>query len=305
MEVLPPGPVGAATFLTEHLEAEVGPVELLGEGAWSKAYGFAHQGQDLVVRFGRHREDFEKDRRAHAWANGDLPVPEVFEVGPVADGWFALSMRSRGIALEQVDADGWASVLPAVQGMFAALAAIDVPTGTGWGEWGGDGTAPHQTWRAHLLSVAEDPPARRTHGWRRRLASLPDQEVAFSTALGQLEELSQDLPEVRGVVHADLLNRNVLVDGARITAVFDWGCSMYGDPLYDLAWFQFWSPWHPALDVSGLTPSGPDVDRRLCCCLLHIGLAHIAYNAYLGDVEGGGDVAERTLGLALGPPCPT
>jgi aminoglycoside phosphotransferase (APT) family kinase protein len=48
------------------------------------------------------------------------------------------------------------------------------------------------------------------------------------------------------VLHADLLNRDVLVagDGSRLVAVFDWGCSAYDDFLYELAWFTFWVPWH-------------------------------------------------------------
>ena len=46
------------------------------------------------------------------------------------------------------------------------------------------------------------------------------------------------------MVHGDLLNRNVLVapDGSRLTAVFDSGCSTYGDFLYEVAWFTFWPP---------------------------------------------------------------
>ena len=64
----------------------------------------------------------------------------------------------------------------------------------------------------------------------------------------ELRALAAGCPELRHVIHMDLLNRNVLVseDGTRIEAVFDWGCSAYGDFLYDVAWFTFWAPWHPA-----------------------------------------------------------
>ena len=40
----------------------------------------------------------------------------------------------------------------------------------------------------------------------------------------------------RHVIHGDLLNRNILVDGERINAVLDWGNALYGDHLYDAAW---------------------------------------------------------------------
>jgi len=90
----------------------------------------------------------------------------------------------------------------------------------------------------------------------------------------------------RSVIHCDLINRNVHVVGDTITGIFDWGCGRYGDPLYDLAWFDFWSPWFPNLDVDLLVeasalPTGGD---RHLACLLHIGLDHLGYNATLGDV---------------------
>ena len=47
----------------------------------------------------------------------------------------------------------------------------------------------------------------------------------------------------RTLIHNDLLNRNALASGGQVTAVFDWGCSIYGDFLCDLAAFVFWSPW--------------------------------------------------------------
>jgi hygromycin-B 4-O-kinase len=86
----------------------------------------------------------------------------------------------------------------------------------------------------------------------------------------------------------------VLVDEDKISGVFDWGCSLYGDHLYELAWFEFWAPWHPNLNIStlrseleqrwqevGYTPA--DKEARLMACYLHIGLDHLAYNAYTGD----------------------
>ena len=107
-----------------------------------------------------------------------------------------------------------------------------------------------------------------------------------------MANLSEGLEVSRHLVHADLLHGNVLVAGDRITAVLDWGCSLYGDFLYDVAWMTFWAPWHPGVacvDIataarSHLTAIGADVvdyDRRLHCCMLHIGLDHIAYNAHV------------------------
>ncbi len=53
----------------------------VGAGAWSSAFAFDHQGQRLVVRFGRHLEDFRKDEVASTRFGASLPIPPVLEIG--------------------------------------------------------------------------------------------------------------------------------------------------------------------------------------------------------------------------------
>src|SRR5207248_2321659 len=115
-------------------------------------------------------------------------------------------------------------------------------------------------------------------------------------------------PEVRHVLHRDLLNRNVLVarDASRLEAVFDWGCSLAGDFLYEVAWLTFWGPWYPALDGLNVRRIFQDhyqsialevehFEPRLVCYELHIGLEHIAYAAFSDRKEHQQKIARRTL----------
>lgn len=90
------------------------------------------------------------------------------------------------------------------------------------------------------------------------------------------------MPDERQLIHEDLLNRNVLVNGNEITAVFDWGNAMYGDALYDTAWLLYWWPWYPQwseIDIRAALDLSDDVDDRLFAYQLHIGLDHLAYTA--------------------------
>jgi hygromycin-B 4-O-kinase len=159
------------------------------------------------------------------------------------------------------------------------------------GHWDKDGTANCATWREHLLTVVEDKPTQRTHGWRRKLEqNSPSGTDSFERGLDKLKNFAlTDVP--RSLLHCDLMNRNALVDDGRINAVFDWGCGRFGDHLYDLAWFEFWAPWHTNLDVPllrealenqwiqvGYVPT--NLQERLSACYLHIGLDHIAYNSH-------------------------
>ena len=71
----------AREFLTAHLGRDVDDVDLVGEGAWSRCFGFVADGLERVIRFGNFLDDFEKDRRAASFAAPAFPVPEVWEIG--------------------------------------------------------------------------------------------------------------------------------------------------------------------------------------------------------------------------------
>jgi hygromycin-B 4-O-kinase len=293
----------ARAFLAEHVDLAASEVERIGAGAWSHAFGFRLGAEELVVRFGRYVDDFEKDRRAHAYDAPGLPIPELRAIGPAFAGYYAISTRVRGAPLEALGAAAWREVIPSLVAMLEALRLADISLTTGYGGWDGAGLAAHQSWSTFLLSVGADTPDRRTHGWRARLACSPEGEAAFTWGFELLRQVAAD-GAPRSLIHADLINRNVLVAGEHIMGVFDWGCACYGDHLYDLAWFAFWAPWHPDLDIAllraalerrwrevGYVPQ--NLAARLAACYLHIGLDHLAYNAFLGDWQTLTATAER------------
>jgi hygromycin-B 4-O-kinase len=121
----------------------------------------------------------------------------------------------------------------------------------------------------------------------------------------------QYCPEARHLVHADLLNYNVFVAGERISGVIDWGCALYGDYLYDLAWLCFWAPWYPAMQgidfldaahrhYAALGLAVPYLAERVRCYAVHIGLDSQAYNAFRGRWAELQRVTQHTLEVARG-----
>jgi hygromycin-B 4-O-kinase len=121
------------------------------------------------------------------------------------------------------------------------------------------------------------------------------------------EPLVERCPEERSLVHSDLLNRNVLTGSGTITAVLDWGSSFYGDALYDVAWFTFYEPWYPQFqDVhvaqrlledfkADSNTNTADIDARLMCYQLDIGIGSIAYNAFKKNWKNAREAASYTL----------
>ncbi len=256
------------------------PVEL-GAGWWSRAHAFTLDGRESVIRFGRYVEDFRKDEIMGSRGSPRLPIPRVLEIGDAPDGYCCVSERAYGKHLDDLDAAGMRRVLPGLLSTLGELARVD-PPGPGYGGFDATGAAPFPSWVEALLTVNAETP--RTPGWRARLT--PSAAQAFADGYAALRDLAGHIGDVpRRILHCDLLHRNVLVDGPRITALLDWGCAMYGDPLYDLAWLAYWWPWYPqwaGIDIRAALASD---GRRLRAYQIHIGLAHIAWSAFTGNSE--------------------
>ncbi len=300
--------VQAESFLAGRFGGGVRDVAPLGKGEWSRAFAFRQAGRDYVIRFGAYLEDFAKDRLAARYAGPELPIPRIIEIGEAFGGYYAIAGRVFGGYIDEVDEAQMRSLLPSLFAALDAARLADLSDTTGYGGWGADGAAPYPSWRAALLDVAADRPGDRIAGWRERLAASDVGSGPFESAYARLGALAGCAPEARHLIHSDLLHFNVLVEGARVTGVLDWGCGLYGDFLYDLAWFCFWQPWYPAwrrIDFraealrhyASVGLAVPHFEARLRCCQIHIGLGSQAYQAYAGLWSDLRETADRTLAI--------
>jgi hygromycin-B 4-O-kinase len=159
--------------------------------------------------------------------------------------------------------------------------------------------------------LAVDTHRPRLPGWRERLEAEPARERFFRETYDRLRALVEHMPEVRRLVHSDLLHYNVLVDGDRITAIIDWGSALFGDFVYDVAWLAFWSPWYPAWSSIDFAEEAarhyaaiglevPAYEVRLRGCQLHIGQDALAYQAFTGRWDEFDWTAERLRSVAAG-----
>lgn len=298
----------AAHFLAERYGPGAATrVEALGGGDWSRAFSFRIDNRERVVRFGHYKEDFLKDRQAMSFARPQLPVPEVLEVGEALGRFYAVSERHFGVFLEALEEAGWRRLLPALLGSLDVLREIELEGGVDW--HGGNEGSP-LSWRQWLLASLEDRPGERVSGWRVTLQERPRIEEIFVAGESALRARLEFCPEVRHLLHRDLLNRNVLVveDASRLEAVFDWGCSLAGDFLYEVAWLTFWAPWYPALEALDVRRAFQahyrslglvveHFEERLTCYELQIGLEHIAYATFTGRDDDQQAIARRTQAI--------
>lgn len=288
-------------LIQAHLDRAVDQAEWIGSGQWSDCFAFTLAGNDYVFRVGAHGEDFRKDRVAGDFASGALPIPKVVAYGAVDTDYFAISERVFGEPLEA--SSSWETLVPAVVDVLEALRVVDLGAFTGWGRWDSDRNAPASSWTEFVLAVNQDPVESRVHGWRVKLDTLPGAAEAFEHGYEQLAALAtNDVP--RALIHNDLINRNAHQDRGQITGIFDWGNSAIGDPLYDLGLIIMWQPWRPDIRPEPVIEelhrrwNDSELDTegfaaRLKVCLLHIGLEHIGFQAFLENWNEPQVVADR------------
>ena len=205
---LTPGQVGE--FLRSEFDS-VADVALLKGGCWSAAYRFVGDGRQLVVRFGMHRDDYERDALAGSWDLAAAPTPTVLAVGDAFDGCYAISTWVAGDGFDELPRARFTTAQESVMRAYEALASVALP-GSGYGIWvGPSGNAPHATWADFLTAV----PSRnddRLRGWEERLNDHGDARLVFDRAQREVERLAPNCPNLRCVSHCDPLWRNILID---------------------------------------------------------------------------------------------
>jgi len=286
-------------------------IAVMRPGEWSVVYSVLTADADMVARFGAYDEDFEKDAYAARYSSATLPIPPIIEWGPALGGFYAIAPRMNGEHIDDLDETRMRRVLPSLFAALDAMHAVEPPAASGSGGWRADGRMSHPSWRAWLLGFFHEPATRGAPGWRDLLRDVPKVVSTFEEGYARLVQMVEHCPEERFLFHDDLINRNVLVDGDRISAVLDWGSSKYGDFLYDIANLVFYRPWFPAwrnidfaaearthYDAIGLAV--PQFAERLRCYCLRIALDGVAYSAFRERWDEVELRARRALEIARG-----
>ncbi len=276
-------------FLQDRLNGDIADLTLLSGGDWSQAYSFMHNHKKYVLRWCHSSETFEKDTFASQFSSRAMPIPKVIDTGMQFDTHYAITEFAYGKFIDKLSSAEVQALLPALLGLLEALRTADLSQTTGYGGWDKHGVGSRKTWRDHLLGVrVDEDPNRFTYGWHANLAKTPIGTKAFDQLYAQFETLVQKCPEDRQLIHSDLLNYNLVTLDNHISAVIDWQCSLFGDALYDIAWFTFYEPWYPEFAAGQLsqklrahfesTADSSHLNDRLLCYQLHIALDSIIYN---------------------------
>ncbi len=215
-------------------------------------------------------------------------------MGSHFDEFYAISEFVEGSFLEKLLPPQLEATIPSLFQLFDAFRNVDISSTTGYGGWDKDGKGSHSSWKEYLLDIKNEPRNKETHGWYTALAGSAVGIESFDSLYQQMETLIDTCPEDRQLIHADLLNSNLIVTGNKMKTVIDWQCSMYGDSLYEIAWFLYCRQYFPQFETIQLcqraiehyqatTGAKINLEERLLCYQIHIGLGAVAYNSFKKD----------------------
>lgn len=210
----------------------------IADGEVSQAYFFESKGQSKVLRINIHTDEgFKKDQFAYEhFSSADIPIPKVEAIGQLPGGLFyAVSERLPGITLEKLTGEQFKAALPAViQTMEAIHQTEPITPGFGWIKL--DGNGKYDSWHEALdgsQAGEEDDSLDSVKFFERDI---------YNSVRIKIKEYYRFCPKhIRKLIHTDYGFGNTLFANGQVTGVLDWDGVAYGDPLYDVAWLDFWT----------------------------------------------------------------
>jgi len=263
-------------------------------GEWSAAYKFSLGDSSFVIRLSHTPENFHRDRISAEWSSPALPIPKIIELGSQQNQHYAISPFYPGEAFEMMPVDDLRQTIPGFLSMMTAMQSVNLDSFDGFGTLTPAGKGEFSSWPEALLDVNSDRPDNLNHGWKEALSKTPKAQQQYDQFYKQLTRLVQYCPGQKSLIHSDLLYQNLLVHNHKISAVLDWGCAMFGDPLYDIAMFDFFEPWFPAFTQVNLVQrmkqsflnqsphNHKNYSQRTLACQIHLTLGNIAFCAISG-----------------------
>ena len=223
-------------------------------------------GLDVERRFGRRLYQ------------AGIPLRRVICDG-VHDGLrWTVTSKVVGDRMTALSGNSYERCLPAVFDTLLALSSIDVSDTEGFGWLDKDGQGGWRTWEGHLSFVQDEEPEEMFYGkWHELFETTFLERRRFQQYFGEMALLLEGLEVPRLLVHGGFGYDNVLVHEGKVAAVLDWQDARLGDPLFDVAYLDFWPSGFDLVDrfeahCRERGVSRESYRRRVRCYKYYIGL---------------------------------
>ncbi len=266
----------------------------------SQAFRFRQGENWYIIRLSHGSGAYWRDRLAFEMltAQQGLPIPKVYWIDKGHGVAFAISECLPGIILARQPEDKVRHLLPSILVQLRRLQRAEPANPGRFGSFGPDQIAPGRDWRMGLEVFFSEPESGYWKGWPSLFNHDWFEANTFWAMHERMLDLARTAPSKAYVVHGDFHCGNLLGDGDTITGLIDWAQMLFGDWIFDVATFQFWSP---QFDLARLVfergeEYGFDLSyfqERFWCSCYAVGLDALRFMAKIGDEASGRKVAEQ------------
>ncbi len=283
-------------LLQSEFKSQISDIEPVNQGCWSKTFTFKAKSSKYVIRLADSRDNYDRDRFAWRLAGDILPIPEIKKISKVSTSgdYYCISKYISGEYIEDLETSEMTELVPQILQLITQLKKVDLSKTARYGPFNSKGIGSFKSWKDFLLAIDHDSKNHTISGWSKKLRKSDRGQRLFEKGYIKLNELVKYCPNNRYLIHSDLLHFNLLIKENRISAVLDWGCSKFGDFLYDLAWFTFWGDFHTNMQHIDFREEAKkhfkqegikvaEFEKRILCYEIHIALDSLAYTAWAGN----------------------
>ncbi len=245
----------------------------------------------LVVQFsepnmaaGLTKERFFHDR----FRSVGVPTREVICDGTYESLKYTIAKKAHGQGLTTLVPEKFKAALPSVFDTLLAISSVDMKGTEGYGWFDELGRGPYETWQAHLSQIQDEEPGMFYGNWHEMFNSTFLERDRFETYFSEMMRLLNAVSVPRLLVHGGFGYDNVLVENGTVTAVLVWQDARFGDPLFDLAYIDFWPSGYNLINMfeihcDSLGIRHKDFQERVLGCKYYIALDSMRFFAKIDN----------------------
>lgn len=228
-------------------------VDRVSSGQISSTFECLVKGEPYIVQFSEPElaTGLAIERRfGQKLSQAGIPLREVICDGEHDGLAWTVTRRAAGKRMTALTREAYEGALPSVFDTLIALSAVDIADTVGYGWLDEDGQGGWESWEAHLSFVGEEEPEEMFYGkWHGLFDTTFLERDRFDGYFREMARLSEELRAPRRLVHGGFGYDNVLVHEGQVSAVLDWQDARFGDPLFDVAYLDFWPSGFDLVDL--------------------------------------------------------
>lgn len=221
-------------------------INFIGEGYFSKAYVFEDLEQKYILRIGTSLKAFKKDLFSYNNFSEYLDIPKVLKIGQYKEYYYCISEFKIGETFNSLNYDLQISSIKSIMEIHYQIYNIKCTQFNSFGTLDENGSSKYLNWKDYITDFNFHknllcPNNLIYKDWN----SLFDYEYVDVQLIKKCMDLLLNLikycPEDKHIIHGDFGSDNILINNNKVSAILDWAELSIGDPLYDIAYLDYYS----------------------------------------------------------------